>query len=254
MKKLLKATIITSFLLLSTGIPTYAQDVSSGIAIELRIADEAADDGSIVVTTDTGYFLSSETYQSNMFGVVSDNPAVSFLSATGGQPVISSGNAYVKISTVNGEIAEGDFITSSEIPGVGMRADENGFVLGTALEEFTADSPDEIGKILVSINIRSNIVDRDVRGNLLELLRQGAAAPVLTPLTTFRYLLAGAVAAGAFVIGFIFFGKVARSGVEALGRNPLAGKLIELSVVFNVVLTIGIMLSGLGIAFLILVL
>ncbi|KKU82490.1 MAG: hypothetical protein UY11_C0046G0010, partial [Candidatus Amesbacteria bacterium GW2011_GWC2_47_8] len=41
---------------------------------------------------------------------------------------------------------------------------------------------------------------------------------------------------------------------EAVGRNPLAGRLIQLSVVLNLLLTALIMGSGLVIAYLILVL
>jgi F0F1-type ATP synthase membrane subunit c/vacuolar-type H+-ATPase subunit K len=53
-------------------------------------------------------------------------------------------------------------------------------------------------------------------------------------------------------LGFVFFGRVVARGVEAMGRNPLAGSLIAVSVVFNLILTVVIMLVGLGIAYLIL--
>ena len=65
--------------------------------------------------------------------------------------------------------------------------------------------------------------------------------------------MAGIVALVSVLAGLIFFGKVARGGIEAIGRNPLASKMIWLSVVMNVVLTTAIMLVGVAIGYLILV-
>lgn len=39
----------------------------------------------------------------------------------------------MKVTTINGDIASGDFITTSDIPGVGMKATEPGRVIGKAL-------------------------------------------------------------------------------------------------------------------------
>jgi hypothetical protein len=39
----------------------------------------------------------------------------------------------VKVSTKNGDIQPGDYITTSDIPGVGMKATEPGRVIGKAL-------------------------------------------------------------------------------------------------------------------------
>jgi F0F1-type ATP synthase membrane subunit c/vacuolar-type H+-ATPase subunit K len=52
----------------------------------------------------------------------------------------------------------------------------------------------------------------------------------------------------------IYFGKASRAGIEAVGRNPLAKRVIQLTVVMNIVLTIVIVLVGLAIAYLILIL
>lgn len=52
-----------------------------------------------------------------------------------GKPVIVglAGRVPVKMSTKNGNIAPGDYITTSDIPGVGMKATEPGRVIGKAL-------------------------------------------------------------------------------------------------------------------------
>ena len=57
-----------------------------------------------------------------------------------------------------------------------------------------------------------------------------------------------------FALGIWYFGRVARSGVEAIGRNPLATRAIQLGVILNLLLTLVILLVGIALAYLILVL
>ena len=57
-----------------------------------------------------------------------------------------------------------------------------------------------------------------------------------------------------FVIAVFFFGRVSTTGVEAIGRNPLAGKLIMTSVVLHLGLAAGIILIGVAVGYIILVL
>jgi F0F1-type ATP synthase membrane subunit c/vacuolar-type H+-ATPase subunit K len=78
--------------------------------------------------------------------------------------------------------------------------------------------------------------------------------PLLEPIESLRYLLAIAMVLIAFTLGMIYFGRSSRAGIEAIGRNPLAKKVIQLTVFMNIILTVVIVLVGLGIAYLILVL
>jgi len=57
-----------------------------------------------------------------------------------------SGQVQVKVSTDNGQILVGDFLTSSDIPGVAMKATKPGRVVGIALENYGDLG---IGKILM---------------------------------------------------------------------------------------------------------
>ena len=59
-----------------------------------------------------------------------------------GKPVIValSGRVPVKVTTKNGEIRPGDYITTSDISGVGMRATEAGRVIGKALTGLSDES------------------------------------------------------------------------------------------------------------------
>lgn len=51
-------------------------------------------------------------------------------------PLAQTGRAKVHVSLINGPIETGDPITSSSIPGVGMKATEKGFIVGKALSGF----------------------------------------------------------------------------------------------------------------------
>lgn len=80
---------------------------------------------------------SSGQYQSNLIGVVSTAPGFVAGSYTATSvPVALAGRVPVKLSTENGPINQGDYLTSSSIPGYAMKATQSGRVIGTALESF----------------------------------------------------------------------------------------------------------------------
>ena len=67
------------------------------------------------------------------------------------RPVALSGRVPINVSTKNGPIKRGDLLTASSLPGVAVRTDKAGQVIGSALEDYDAPT-DEVGKILVFIN------------------------------------------------------------------------------------------------------
>lgn len=227
-------------------------DVSSGVAVSVVVTGDQVEDGQIICSTSEGNELCNLDYDSTILGVVSTDPAtfIENKALEGSFPMFTSGKVFVRVNNDNGNINVGDFITSSKTPGVGQKATRSGYVVGSALQ--TYDGSGE-GKILASIGIRPAIVTEGIRGNLLETLRDGLASVYLTPLNALRYILAMIVTIVAFTLGFMYFGRVAKTGVEAVGRNPLASRAIHLSVVFNVVLTVVIMGAGLALAYLILI-
>ena len=144
------------------------------------------------------------------------------------------GKSFVRVSSINGEIHAGDFISSSVIPGIGAKVDGYGEVLGIALADYREADHEKIGKIPVAINIGVNTP-----------LTRFAAHPI----ETLRYFLALLIGSSSVIVGLIYFGKVARSGVEALGRNPLAARMIQVGVFLNLLLTFGIIVTGAVIAY-----
>ena len=84
----------------------------------------------------------------------------------------------------------------------------------------------EIGTIQVMINIHPATTQAGARGNLIQFIRKGIAVPVFEPLESLRYILAVIIVFISFTLGLIYFGRASRSGIEAIGRNPLARKNI----------------------------
>lgn len=236
-------------------LPASAQnfDTSFGVANYLPIAEQNVQDGAIIVSADGKYSLGRSEYDSRMVGVVSENAAVVFeIEGQDNKPVVANGNSYVLVSTANGPIRKGDLITSSTKPGVGMKADKSGYVVGSALEDFTSSNPNEVKKINVALNIKYVSFQNQATQNLLDILNLTAVATTEEPTTVFKYFLAGLILVISFVIGFFSFGRIANTGIEALGRNPLAGKMIQLGIMLNVIITVAIIASGVVMAYFVL--
>lgn len=238
-------------------ISAYAdEEISAGTALSIPIGDNNAKDGSIIASTPKGYVLTGIPYDSNIYGVLTESPALFLQNAdeSSSKPVMSSGKIYVLVSSANGNIAKNDFITSSAIPGVGQKATRNGMILGTALENYSNSDQKATKLILAAVSPHFNASFIDNKTNLLEVLRNASNPTSLTELTSLRYLIAAGIVLLAFAIGFIYFGRVAARGIEAMGRNPLAGRAIQLNLVFNLLLMIVVIIAGLGIGYMILIL
>lgn len=228
---------------------------TTNVSLSLPIEDVDAQTGHIVSVRDGNYILSFSSDEPGIFGVITDDPIVSLTdtSLSSFKYVTTSGEALVKVSAINGAITEGDFITASKIPGVGQKATQSGQVLGVALESYDPENPnDDQGEIAVFINITSAFVGERLDQDLIGLLKSGFQVPFVTPLTSLRYILAAMIALISFFIGFSSFGRISINGIEALGRNPLAGRLIKSAIFLNFVFTLGIMAIGLVISYLIL--
>lgn len=254
MFNLKKAKILFFLIPFVILIKVYA--ISYESAVSVTVADAAAKTGDIVSYIGTQYTLSSKDYDTSMVGVIVEDPAVYFedRTLTNSKLVTSVGKVLVNVSSKNGDIKEGDFITSSDISGVGVKAQESGQVLGIALEDYVSSGSDNIGQIYVLLDIKTSFIDKTMSKNLLDMMKNSLTSPFMTPIDALRYLLAIAVIFASFVIGFSSFGKIIGTSVEALGRNPLAGSTIRKVIFFNFIMTFIIMGLGLGIAYLILTL
>jgi len=224
------------------------------IATYAPVSGSNVQDGSLVSNTETGYVLSAEEYDDKLYGVVVLHASVVLNQASepGSFPVANTGDVKVLVSNKNGEIRRGDYITSSTIAGVGMKADHSGHVLGVALDDLVLNDKSGRGNITVSLRSQNYVAPTTLITNIQELTKLSTIAAQKQPLNVIRYLLAGGIILGCVMISFLHFGRITASSVQALGRNPLARKSIELGILFNLIMA-GLMLgSGLIVAILIL--
>ena len=230
------------------------QNISLGIANYVPISGSNIIDGDIVASTEKGYILSKGPYNPLVIGVVATKPAVS-LSITGSDdksyPVVTAGNVRVNVTSVNGDIKKGDFVTSSSIVGKGMKATQTGYVIGLALDPYASPDKKAVGSINISLNLHYSYSSSKTQSSLKDIFNLSLLATYETPSAVFKYVVAGVIILLSFFLGVISFGRVANTGIEALGRNPLAGKMIQLGIVLNVAITLAIIVAGFVMAFLI---
>lgn len=254
-----KKYIIFSFLCLIFNLYfldfSYAQEMAGGLASEVPIVGEARA-GDVICSSNNLFTLCDKEYHTSIYGVVTDSSALEIRDPdlSDSRLVATSGIATVRVSSKNGSIEKGKLVTTSTTPGVAQLATVNGYVLGTAIEDFTG-SGDEIGRIQVVINIHPAAgISSGASSNLLRFIREGITVPVFQPVESLRYLIAALMVIISFILGMTYFGRSSARGIEAIGRNPLAKRVIQITIFINSLLTFVIVLSGLLIAYLILVL
>lgn len=249
--------ILILFIFSSLGFPVSVLAQSSpvsGVALTLPIVGEGAKDGDIVCALKNGYTPCKDSYDSGIYGVINDNPIGSVELLGGGRLVNTTGTVKVNVTTANGNINVGDFVTSSSVSGIGQLAIHNGYVLGLAQEEYSESDTTKVGQVLVSISIHPTIGISDSKTDLFRTIREGLLSAQISPLATLRYLTAALMVILGFVLGFVYFGRIAKAGVEAIGRNPLSSRTIMFGLVLHILLMTAIVVAGLGIGYLILTL
>ncbi len=252
-----------SYHLLTTN--TYAQIQGTEVASVYDVKDTEARVGDILVTTAEGLVRASQAYDIKIFGVLDDTPVLVHrrLDNTG-QAIIRAGVAEVNVTTLNGVIKYGDYITSSQILGKGAKAAESGYVLGVAMADFDEASSEKIdfqgtqvssGKIPVAIRIEfAELSNPRNLGRIFGFLGTSFLSTLRDPQQlgkVMRYMGAGMVILLSFIFGFLTFSRTVAKSVEALGRNPLAKNAIQVSILINILLMIGTVAIGLVAAFII---
>ncbi|MFA5156417.1 MAG: hypothetical protein WC532_03360, partial [Candidatus Omnitrophota bacterium] len=71
------------------------------------------------------------------------------------------GRCYVKVCAEEGNIELGDAVTSSSIPGTGMKAAKSGKIIGYAMEKADFKDTKEIKEILVFVKLGYRLCPED---------------------------------------------------------------------------------------------
>lgn len=248
------ALFVVVFLTLVMPVVVFAQAPAAlgGVAVNVEIKDRDVVPGDIISVTKDGLVRSAAAYDSLMYGVVSAAPILSVEPKTDtSKSVISTGETDVRVSAKNGAIEIGDLITSSPDAGVGQKATESGYVLGKALKAYNDSS---VGSIPVAVSIsfaaitaKEDIGPAAAAGSFLQRLAEAISNPDKFGIYL-RYLVAGLVGLISVVGGIFAFVRFMNTGLEAIGRNPLAKRTIVGGMILSGVVVLVLAASGLGIA------
>jgi len=137
--------------ILYDGVKVYAVETGfEGIATPL-VSDEKIINGEIISYDGIKMSKSKKFSDQNILGVAAEDPSIAIMDLDERDSiyVVSNGKALVRVSGEKGSIEVNDFITSSDQPGLGVKSEGKGKVLGVALESYSKKEP---GFIQVNIN------------------------------------------------------------------------------------------------------
>ena len=250
------SSLLIFFLLLpSTNyqlLTAHAQSQGVEVTSQYNVFDPEAVDGDLLISSEQGLVRASRSFDSKLFGVLQNKALLIYRQTdSSNQPVIRSGIAYVNVTTLNGPIKYGDYITSSEITGKGQKATESGYALGVAMTSFDDSSGNQIdgptgplslGQIPVAIKIEyaditaPRFLDRlfgFIGTSILENIRDPKKLGEII-----RFIVAGLIILLSFTLGFLTFSRSIIKSIEAVGRNPLAKNTIQMTMILNIILLI----------------
>ncbi len=173
---------------------------------------------------------SSDT--TRIYGVVIDPSDAPITVGDQGQKtfVATSGQYGVLVSSENGAIKSGDYLSLSATDGIAAKADtRQDYVVGRALEDFdgkskvltTTSNGISIGKIAVSVNPAKNpLLSDDIA--IPKPLRRVGEAVAGKSVTAIRLYAALVVFLITLVVAASLLWVGVRSGMVAIGRNPLS--------------------------------
>jgi hypothetical protein len=196
---------------------------------------------------------SSANNPTKIYGVVIDpSQAPVTVQKTGEQVFVATGGNYpVLVSTENGAIKAGDYISISSIDGIGAKAQDEPTVLGKAVENFdgksntitTTTDGHQIGRISVSIIPGKNplVKDNVAIPSPLKRLGQAIAGKNISALRIYAalgiFVITAIVALSVLTVGI-------KAGITAIGRNPLSKKSILRALLQVVTVSILVFLVG----------
>ena len=150
-----QGTSIAANLSVKSGSILVAYKVGGADLAEIYGTNDASIKPGDVVVVDSliqnGVKKSSKPYDGSVLGIVSTQPGMVLGDANvSGSPVMValSGRVPVKVSTENGDIEAGDYLTTSSIPGVAMKATKAGAVIGTAMTGYDGEG---VGTVIVFV-------------------------------------------------------------------------------------------------------
>ncbi len=235
---------------------TYNAEPSVQIGMLVKLKDKGGDT-IIPVNSDKA---------EDILGVVipANNAKIVLTSETAKQKqvlVANTGPMSVLVSNQNGPVKSGDYLSVSAVAGVAMKADEGQqFVIGRATSDFNGTSGIigslklkdtlgkennvSIGRVKVDLRIASNPLFQKSASFVPAFAAKAAASIADKPVSVARIYLGMAVLGVTATITSIVMYSGIRSGMIAVGRNPLSKKSIMRSLFQTVIAGLIIFLAG----------
>ncbi len=198
-----------------------------------------------IVSADSGnadYVAAANTKNaSRLVGVVvkADTSLVAVNPDENKVQVAKSGSVPVLISTVNGEIRNGDRITASPFNGIGMKAIGAGYIVGRALADFKDTSKGANKQQVTDKNGTSHTVtvgyvqidlnpkfDADSSGDGISGVQQWVRSLTGHTVSKPRIIVSLVVAVATIIAVIVLIYAAIYGSIISIGRNPLARQSI----------------------------
>jgi len=224
----------------------FAQDSGAAISQGFKTSDTNIAAGALVSLKEG---VASEVQLANidritqLVGVVGDKPLVALSAGDTEAQVVIGGTTRVLVSDLNGEPKAGDKITVSPLNGIGMKATENGQVIGVAQADFTSENVStqavknkagealnvRIASIPVQVAVAYYAAPSDGSDLLPPLLQRFAEGIAQRKVSSMRVLLSGILLlAGLTSVAAMLYSS-AKFSIVSIGRNPLSAHAIRKS-------------------------
>lgn len=255
--------------ILILGMSSLSVQGASSIAQGFKTDDPGIVSGALVSLKDktaNTVELSTAENVDRILGVAGEDSLIELTNGVGTVKVVTTGEAAVLVSDINGEVRTGDKITASPIAGVGMRALTSTLVIGTAQANLsdaqteTRTITDKNGKKqTVNIGAVSVQVDKvfyeapqDQNSFVPPVLQDFANNLAGRPVSPIRVMVAGFLIAFVFATVVVLLYSSIRSSIISIGRNPLSESAVHKSLLQVGITVFGVMAFTVIVVYLIL--
>lgn len=254
--------IVMSLLVLAVGM--FASNHVSAIARGYTSSDEGLAAGMVAVLSASGGSEVERADQTNLKRIVgivttSETSTLTLASSESKVLVESEGEVNAYISDINGTVKKGDALTLSSFKGIMMKSvGSGGTVLAVAAEdsyetgvesteynyiENGSNKTTKITKIKVNLNKQALSASQESDPTTLAKIGESLTGKQVSDIRVFAALII-------FILvliaeGGIIYGAVT-SAITALGRNPMARKMIRREMIRVIIIAVGVLFIGLG--------
>ncbi len=257
---ILTHTVVAVSNSISQGYQTSDKKIVAGMAVSLISDDQ----------NNRQVEATNKNNVQNFVGIVTtiDDNLVSLTNDSTDVLVTTTGEVSVFVVDINGKVAKGDLVTISPLNGAFMKSNDQSpnskFVMGTALEAFNdaqaksqkvtdAQNGERIVKVdKVKVEINQSIDTRSAAEEAATSLQLAGESITGRPVGQAQVFAAILVLLIVLIVeGSIIYGAV-HSTITALGRNPLAKRLVFKQILQVSWLALVVLLFGLGAIYLVL--